>query len=73
LITELIIKTSTNYQDLESVSQLDPELKCIIVECYRALDKIEETEEQNYLTPKIIKEFVMKKKRGEQGDKENKV
>lgn len=64
LITEIILHgESSNLQLLDEVPLLDPELKCILWECYRAVDRIHMSEEENYLTPKMIKDFVLKKKR----------
>lgn len=64
LLTEIILHgTSSNLNDLDGLPLLDPELKCILWECYWAVDWIHENEEENFLTPKLIKDFVIKKKR----------
>ena len=60
VLTEIILKTSKFPSQLNSNAEVEalinPELKCIIDECYKALDKVQESEEVQY--NKEIENFI---------------
>jgi hypothetical protein len=71
LMTEMVVKISSNLKLLDPIALIDPELRCILNECFHSLERLEENEEKDFLSKKSISDFIMKRNRELQERKEN--